>query len=264
MKEKLLLLLFLVFLMSFVVHGEVTQNNNSTLISYEDVPDTAKNYLLTFLSEDYIKEHFRFLSYEEAPYNKILKFYLVYDNETIDGLYLQWDLRILNGEMRDTGAPHKEYKLNIFRNEARNLMISKGCNISSLDFFSYPDYINGVSNPSYYLRVTNLESDKEFELIEGGLYWKCGGESGGENCYQDQYFLNAETGKVYVIKGYCSVPTEQQEDLDECISCCKTNTDCENMFGKGYICNTETKACEEVRNIGFWQRIINWFKNLFS
>jgi len=72
-----------------------------------------------------------------------------------------------------------------------------------------------------------------------------------------QYNQETETCEMKEVSG-CGADSpfsslkECQEVCEEmpptCISCCKTDADCEAMFGEGFTCNTKTSNCEEKQD----------------
>jgi hypothetical protein len=175
--------------------------NQYTIIPYKDLPDVVTNFLTTFLSVDYINEHFRFfMPNGGAPTTGTpLDFYFV------DGCYtsqygeIQWGVPIYKGEVRYMG-PSREWRVLINETYAKALIEAAGCDSSNIE-------------PAWGSAGAPMAGVSEFSGASFYPAWRAGGQSvppvglpSGSYCQAATCTVNVETGVLSSTPQSCGVP----------------------------------------------------------
>jgi len=165
-----------------------------TVLNLDEIPETPRDFLTCFLSESYIREHFKFYTIDDClTKHNLLYIQLEYDSYTIGGAEIQWDIPIYDGKIRYKG-PSEEYDILVNEEEARQNFIDEGCDTSNLHLTLKKEK-NETTPPNAY---------------EGSwfcyLAWSAGGQMINENCCKDTYWLNAENGEIEMREGGCVYP----------------------------------------------------------
>ena len=178
----------------------------STEYSLSELPAVVVDFLLSFLPESYITEHFRFfrLNSSGAPTAPLNLLYMTFEygcETAIDG-QLQWDVPIYDGKIRYIG-PSRPWQLLISQADAVSRIESAGCDSSNteLAMIQRPTPIPGVTN--------------EYVGLSFDLGWKAGGQrvtcSGSMpspecECSSMRCSLNAETGEMETTPAMMGCP----------------------------------------------------------
>ena len=174
----------------------------NAIIPYDDVPAVVTDFLTSFLSVDYITEHFQFIVTNGSVPTAGFPLYFYF----IDGCYtdtgqsfIQWGVPICQGKVRYVG-PSREWRVLVDEADAKALIEAAGCDSSNMQLTwgsegSPIPGVNECSGISYYPA------------------WQAGGQSvnpvglpPGSYCQAATCMVNAETGAISSTPQYCEVP----------------------------------------------------------
>jgi hypothetical protein len=175
----------------------------SAIIPYVDVPAVVTDFLTSFLSVDYITEHFRFIMTNGSVPTAGFPLYFYF----IDGCYtdagqgfIQWGVPICQGKVRYVG-PSREWRMLVSEADAKAPMEAAGCDSSNMQLIWGSD---GSSIPG----VTEC-----FGILGYHPAWQAGGQSvtpvglpPGSYCQAATCMVNAETGAISSTPQYCAGP----------------------------------------------------------
>jgi hypothetical protein len=173
------------------------------IIPYDDVPAVVTDFLTSFLSVEYITEHFRFIMTNGSVPTAGFPLYFYF----IDGCYtdtgqgfIQWGVPICQGNVRYAG-PSREWRVLVSEANAKALMEAAGCDSSNIQLNWGSD---GFSIPGV---------NECFGMVGYHPAWQAGGQSvtpvglpPGSYCQAATCMVNAETGAISSTPQYCAVP----------------------------------------------------------
>jgi hypothetical protein len=181
---------------------EVLRKSNTDPMPFDSLPESVKDFLLTFLSRSYIEEHFRFYS-QLATTSRMSYFDFVDGCLTATTGFVQWDIPICQGKIRYIG-PAKEYRLLMDEPQAKKVSEAAGCTWSNATLGWNP--MSPTSIPEPRPVACDGAIDYPAWFVGGATLSADPGMPAGSYCQAARCIINAETGAVSVTPRMCASP----------------------------------------------------------